>query len=465
RIDRFFIRDDSSYTVVRELRDMCVFSSHSVIRDPPFSRLDMVSCRNLLIYLGPEFQARVIPVFHFALKPGGYLFLGTSENISQFSDLFQRLDKKQRLFKRRDHAAAPLKLPLAVPGARGAATTDLPREPASAAGNLRRMVDTRMLEHHSPPHVVANREGDIVHYSARTGKYLEAAAGTPTRQLFTLARRGLRLQLRGAFQEAVGTPRPGVREPLPVGDDDGVQNIRLAVEPPGNHDSDPLFLVLFSDIGVTETRGEAAVAAPATGNAAVEPVDRELRDTRDRLQTTVEEYETALEELKAANEEMVSMNEELQSTNEELETSKEELQSVNEELSTVNSELNVKIEQVDQANADLRNLFDSTQIAPIFLDRHLVVRSFTPASSAIFNLISTDRGRPLTDIVSNVELGDLRRDIRVVLERGETIERRVRRSDGSAHYLMRLLPYRGRQNLIEGVVVTFVDVTKAGSLP
>src|SRR5262249_8104909 len=219
------------------------------------------------------------------------------------------------------------------------------------------------------------------------GKYLEAAAGTPTRQLFTLARRGLRLELRGAFQEAVETRRPVVREPIPVEVDDRVQNIRLAVEPLGNPDSDPLFLVLFSDIGVTETRGEAAVAAPATGNAAVEPLERELRDTRDRLQTTVEEYETALEELKAANEEMVSMNEELQSTNEELETSKEEL--------------NVKIEQVDQANADLRNLFDSTQIATIFLDRHLVVRSFTPASSAIFNLISTDRGRPLTDIVSN----------------------------------------------------------------
>ncbi|HEY1361967.1 MAG TPA: PAS domain-containing protein [Xanthobacteraceae bacterium] len=204
-----------------------------------------------------------------------------------------------------------------------------------------------------------------------------------------------------------------------------------------------------------------AEGSETEGSASVEQLERDLRYTRERLQTTVEEYETALEELKAANEEMVSVNEELQSTNEELETSKEEMQSVNEELHTVNAELNHKIDELDHANADLRNLFESTQIPTIFLDSQLVVRSFTPASIAIFNLISTDRGRPLTDIVSNLELGDLQRDIRAVLENGQSIERRVRRLDGKAQYLMRLLPYRGRHNLTEGVVVTFVDVTVA----
>ncbi len=458
RLDRFFSRDDASYTVVKEVRDLCIFSAHSIIRDPPFSRIDLISCRNLLIYLGPEFQGRVIPIFHFALRPGGYLFLGTAENISQYSDLFQRIDKKQRLFQRRDHAAAPLQFPLFTPGVRpGTGGGQTRREPAAI---LRHAVETRVLENFAPPHVVVNREGDIVHYSARTGKYLEAASGMPSRQLLAAARRGLRLDLRSAFEEALETRHTAVRDGVAVEIDDHVQAIKLTVEPLGHHDTDPLFLVLFTDVGVLQNPSEAAAGRRMTGGASVEQIDRELRDTRERLQSTVEEYETALEELKAANEEMVSVNEELQSTNEELETSKEELQSVNEELHTVNAELNSKIEELDRANTDLRNLFESTQIGTIFLDNELIIRSFTSAVSSIFNLISTDRGRPLTDIASHLEEGDLGREIRTALERGETIERRVRRSDGRAHYLMRVLPYRTQNGVIDGVVVTFFDVTK-----
>jgi two-component system, chemotaxis family, CheB/CheR fusion protein len=461
RLDRFFSRDDAGYTVVKEIRDMCVFSAHSVIRDPPFSRIDLISCRNLLIYLGPEFQSRVIPVFHFALKPGGYLFLGTSENISQYGDLFHRVDKKQRLFQRRDHIATPLQFPLFVPGARTVIGGVVPqREPGTPTANLRRAVESRVLETFAPPHVVVNREGDIVHYSPRTGKYLEAAAGMPSRQLLALARRGLRLDLRSALQEAMETRRTAVREDVMVEIDDGHQHIRLTVEPLGDQDADPVLLVLFADVGWPQTRSEAATADRPPGGPAAEQVQRELRETHERLQATVEEYETALEELKAANEEMVSVNEELQSTNEELETSKEELQSVNEELHTVNAELNSKIDELDRANADLRNLFESTQIATIFLDGDLVIRSFTPAATSIFNLISTDRGRPLTDIMNQLEDGDLRREVRIVLERGETIERQVRRSDGKTHYLMRILPYRTRLNAIDGVLVTFFDITR-----
>jgi two-component system, chemotaxis family, CheB/CheR fusion protein len=218
--------------------------------------------------------------------------------------------------------------------------------------------------------------------------------------------------------------------------------------------------VLFADVGRPQRRTEAAAVDRPARDVTAEQFRRELHDTRERLQATVEEYETALEELKAANEEMVSVNEELQSTNEELETSKEELQSVNEELHTVNAELNSKIEELDRANADLRNLFESTQIATIFLDGELVIRSFTPAATSIFNLISTDRGRPLTDIMNQLENGDLRREVRIVLERGETIERQVRRSDGKTHYLMRVLPYRTRPNVIDGVLVTFFDITR-----
>ena len=459
RRDRFFSRDNSSYAVNKEIREMCVFSAHSVIRDPPFSRIDLISCRNLLIYLGHEFQSRVIPVFHFALRPGGYLFLGTSENISQFGELFTRVDKKHRLFQRRDHVPGPLRFPLFVPEVRTrAAGGESKRDLVSGAANLRRTVETKVLENFSPPHVVVNREGDIVHYSARTGKYLEPAAGIPSRQLLALARPGLRFDLRSALHEAVETRRTIVREALTVGSDGHDQSVTVTIEPLGDHETDPLFLVLFTDLGPPKTPSQSAAERDAS--AGVEQLERDLRDTRERLQSTVEEYETALEELKATNEEMVSVNEELQSTNEELETSKEELQSVNEELHTVNAELNGKIDELDDANADLRNLFESTQIATIFLDRDLVIRSFTPAATAIFNLISTDRGRPLTDIVSHLEHDDLRREIRTVLERGETIERPVRRADGAAHYLMRILPYRARGNVIDGVLVTFPEVTR-----
>src|SRR5262245_34153090 len=338
RLDRFFSRDNGSYVVAKEIRDLCVFSAHSVLRDPPFSRIDLISCRNLLIYLGPEFQSRVIPVFHFALKPGVYLFLGTSENISQHGDLFHRLDRKQRLFQRRDYAVSPLQFPLFAPGTRATMTGLEPRrEPGSNAANLRRAVEAKVLENFAPAHVVVNRDGDIVHYSAHTGKYLEAAPAMPNRQLLASARRGLRLDLRNAFQQALETRRTVVRDDISIEIDDRLQDVRLTIEPLGNHDTDPLFLVGFADAGRSQTKSEAAAAHQPSGEVDVDRLDRELRDTRERLQATVEEYETALEELKAANEEMVSVNEELQSTNEELETSKEELQSVNEEPNTVNS--------------------------------------------------------------------------------------------------------------------------------
>jgi two-component system CheB/CheR fusion protein len=316
------------------------------------------------------------------------------------------------------------------------------------------------LERFAPAHVVVNREGDILHYSARTGKYLEPAPGLPNRQLIAMARRGLRLDLRNALREAVQTRRPVTRERISVEFEDRMQFVNVTIEPLGDHERDPLFLVLFHDAGPAAARD---ALPPRDDNIRERPdhhLEQELRDTRERLQATIEEYESAVEELKSSNEELQSMNEELQSTNEELETSKEELQSVNEELQTVNAELNTKVDEVDRANSDLRNVFESTQIATIFLDHNLVIRTFTPAVAGIFNLISSDRGRPLTDIVSHLaDTGDLKRDIQSVLEHGQPIERRVHKIDGSAHYLMRILAYHGRNNVIDGVLVTFVNVT------
>ncbi|MER8507986.1 PAS domain-containing protein [Mesorhizobium sp. M0894] len=459
RRQRFFHSDGESYVLGKEVRELCIFSPHSVIRDPPFSRIDMISCRNLLIYFGPQIQNRVIPIFHYALRPGGYLFLGTSESVGQHGDLFATVDKKQRIFQAREHAT-PRPLVLigngrtgALPVGRGGSKKD------AASHSLRQAIEAQVLERFAPPHVLVNGDGDIVYYSARTGKYLEAPQGAPSRQLLTLARRGLRLELRAALREAATTRRTVVRENLAIEEDDGqVQFVTLTVEPYADRgNGEPLYLVLFNPVGQAQIRSDPARESRGTEDTA--DLERELRDTRERLQSTVEEYETALEEVKSSNEELVSVNEEAQSTNEELEASKEEMQSLNEELNTINVELTGKIEELDRANSDLRNLFESTEIATIFLDRNLVVRTFTPAASSFFNLRPSDVGRPLTDLSSQLDYPELKRHIQAVFETGETLNHHLARDDKGRFYLVRINPYRDKGGSIQGVVVTLVDVT------
>jgi two-component system CheB/CheR fusion protein len=461
RLRRHFVEDGVSCVVRKEIRDLCIFSAHSVVRDPPFSRIDLISCRNLLIYLGADLQSQVIPVFHYALRPGGYLFLGVSEMIGQHQSLFAPVDKKHRLFRRRDTVEPTIPFPLTLQGSRFVqGVVEASRSPPNNGVLLRRQVEARVLDRFAPAHVVVNQDGEVVYYSANTGKYLEAPSGAPNRQLLAMTRRGLRLDLRGALHDAMQTQKPVTREHLAVEVDDRVQLVNLTIEP-FNQDGEPLLLILFSDVGrpgpPEEVYGKER--RRDQDDAAVEQLERELRDTRERLQSTIEEYETSLEELKSANEEMTSVNEELQSTNEELETSKEEIQSINEELQTVNLELNGKVEQLDQSNSDLQNMFDSTRIAIVFLDRNLLIRNFTPAVTQIFNLISTDRGRPLTDIVSHLDQVDFDKDLRALLAQPEPLEKPVRSREGHRHYLMRILPYRNGRNEVEGLLLTFVDVT------
>ncbi|HVI28591.1 CheR family methyltransferase [Hansschlegelia sp.] len=461
RRERFFTQDGSSYVVNREVRDMCIFSSHSVIRDPPFSRMDMVSCRNLLIYFGPDVQERMLPTFHYALKTGGFLFLGTSEHIRKHGQLFATLDKKHRIFQSRDHPAAMLRLPTGLlQNARPRQHTGRDWRPDRNPSRLRQAVDSQLLERFAPAHVVVNAEGDVVHYSARTGRYLEPPAGVPSHQLMTMARKGLRRDLRAALREAVESRQQAVRDNIAVEGDDGrIQMITLTVEPLENRaDAEPLFLILFQDHGAERPWSEDGESGHGSGDATSAELERELRDTRERLQATIEQYETALEELKSSNEELVSINEEAQSSNEELEASKEEMQSLNEELSTINAELNQKIEELDHANSDLRNLFESSQIATIFLDRNLVIRIFTPAASTFFRLIPADIGRPLTDLAGQIAHAGLKEQIQRVFETGELIEHQLRDAQG-AHYLARILPYRNSDTRIDGVVVAFLDVT------
>ncbi|MBC8746313.1 MULTISPECIES: CheR family methyltransferase [Paraburkholderia] len=462
RRDRFFIPDGASYVVAKEVRDLCIFSPHSVIRDPPFSRIDLVSCRNLLIYFGQDVQGQVIPTFHYALRPDGYLFLGTSESVSQFDDLFAPVEKKHRIFRRRSVPAPHLRLPLMVSSMRTGRAGELTARRTEVGGvALREMVDAQVLERFSPPHVLVNRDGDVAYYSARTGKYLEPPAGIPSRQIFTMARKGIRLELRTVFREAVESGRSVTQEGIPVEEDDGrVQMVTVTVEPLNSRPGvEQLYLILFIDQGAVLSREEALSRAHAAHDGTTVQMERELRDTRERLQSVIEEYETALEELKSSNEELVSVNEEMQSTNEELEASKEELVSLNEELHTVNSELNGKIEALDRANSDLQNLFESTAVATVFLDRQLVIRSFTPAMTSVFSIRPADRGRPITDLASPLNMPEFASDIARTVTEGEVIERRVDSNDQAINYLVRLAPYRNGDRRAEGVVVTFLNIT------
>jgi two-component system CheB/CheR fusion protein len=461
RLQRFFVHESGNYRLVKELRDMCIFSVHSIIRDPPFSRLDLISCRNLLIYLKPSLQTQIIPLFHYSLRPGGYLFLGPSENVTRYSELFSTLDRKSRLFRRRDLVSRPpLLLRQFMPAERqDAAAREDGQNGLLQRSDLLRRIAATIIEHFAPPHVIVDEAGQALYFSSGTGKYLQAAAGPPSRDIVAMARPGLRADLRAALQNAKTTGRRVVRDRVAVQINGGIQMISLAVEPI-SEGKEAVFGVAFIDGGPVRPEAEQSDGPHRESqDSTVQQIERELQETRERLQSTIEELETANEEFRSSNEELLSVNEELQSTNEELETSKEELQSVNEELQTVNSELSSKIDELDRANADLNNLFQSTGVATVFLDRNLVIRSFTPAVTTLFNLIPSDRGRPLTDIVSRFAYDGFEADMRAVLAGGAPIERSLTLADRKSHFLARVIPYRAVGGAIDGVLLTFVDVT------
>ncbi len=459
RLSRFFVSDaDGSYTVAKEMRALCTFSAHSLTRDPPFSRIDLISCRNLLICLDSDLQAAVIPAFHYSLVPGGILLLGSLGAISRHENLFVPLDKAHRIFQRREGPAAPLQLTgeggvhqTEPATGRSFGTQDTARTPTS---RITSRASARVLDRFAPAFVVVNADGEIVQYSSRTGRYLEPPSGQPSQNVLVIARRGLGAPLRAALRQAAETGRavekPGVSVAVPG---EGAQRITLAVEPISEPGAGRFYIIVFVATDLARADDDARHAADAAPDIGVDRhLETEPRDTREQLQSGTEEHETALEELH-------SVNEELQSTNEELKTSKEEIQSINEELQTVNVQLAGKVEELDHKNSDLQNLFESTQVATIFLDPYLVIRGFTPAVASIYNLIPSDQGRPLTDIVSRLRYTQLREDVRQVLDTLEPLERRVGCKDGRTHYLMRILPYRTPDSTVDGTIMTFVDVS------
>ena len=459
RLRRFFQREPGGYRVRRDFRELLLFAHHNVIKDPPFSHLDLVSCRNVLIYLNRSIQAQVTETFHFALRPGGYLFLGTSEQ-PEGDDLFVTVDKNAHIYESRSPS---IRAPLPRVDRALLATPRLPKLEELAERLVERAspaeVHVRLLEQYAPPSVVVTEDHAVVHVSEKAARYLRVSAGEPTRDILRLVAAELRADLRRALHQAVRQRSSVQIRALPDSTGTAGTHVTLTVRPM-LQEGDPArgyFVILFEEADALPPDAPVPLDLPSAASPDLQ-LEEEVGRIRTELRTTVEQYETQVEEVKASNEELQAMNEELWSATEELETSKEELQSVNEELTTVNQELKVKIEELAHSNNDFQNLINSTDIGTIFLDRSMRVKMTTPRAADVFNLLPSDIGRPLSHITSRLLNDPLPEDIPEVLRRLTTVEREVETRDGR-WFFMRVLPYRTSDDRIDGVVVTFQDVT------
>jgi len=476
RLARFFLQetDGGDYRIQKQIRDMVIFSEQDAIKDPPFSKLDLISCRNLFIYMGGELQKKLIPLFHYALNPGGMLFLGTSETAGEFVDLFATIHRKSKLYQRKEEAAGAHR-----PGFFPDWSEDgfVPRPSGKAPGEsklpVRELTERTMLQQYAPPGALVNEHGDIFYLHGRTGKYLEPAPGEADLNILKMAREGLRRAVTTALRKAAALKAPLRHAGLRVKTNGGFAIVNLTVQPVTEGAdlaaATKLFLVVFEDAPAANPEGsekaaldtaEAAGESAANVDARITTLKQKLRAEEEYLHATNEELATTNEELKSSNEEMQSVNEELQSANEELETSKEELQSVNEELASVNAELQNKVADLSRANNDMNNLLAGTGVGTIFVDHQLRIQRFTPAVTQVINLILTDVGRPVSHIVSNlVGYDSLVADVRAVLDSLITKEVEVQTQSG-AWYLLRIRPYRTLENVIEGAVIMFDEITE-----
>lgn len=458
RLRQFFTHEGGRYHIRKEVRDTILFAVHDVLKDPPFSRLDLITCRNLLIYLNREAQEQLLTLFHFALKPNATLFLGMSESTDGVAHLYNTSDKKHHLYTRRaiPRALAPLpSLPLSKPD-----QAPLPELGSPHTGDrpiALSKLHSNVLEQYAPPSVLINENYDIVHLSNRAGRYMQFSGGEPSYNLLRTIHPDLRLDLRSALYTALqkGQANATRRVLLHL---DGVESlVRLIVQQVQEPEALRGYaLVIFDEIQ------ESADGATAPQSSELEPLTRQLEEEvqilRGQLRVTIEQYETSVEELRASNEELQAMNEELRSTTEELETGKEELQAVNEELQTVNQEMRSKVEEISQINNDLQNLITSTDIGTVFLDRDLRIKRYTRQMQRLFNIIPSDINRPLAHVTHKLNYHGLVEDAQQVLQQLSVIEREIQTSSGE-WYIVRLLPYRSQDERIDGVVLTFVDMT------
>ncbi|HQX08231.1 MAG TPA: PAS domain-containing protein, partial [Zoogloea sp.] len=452
RLARHFNAEEGGYRVKREIRETVIFAPQNVISDPPFTRLDILCCRNLLIYFGPALQKKVLPLFHYALNPDGILVLGSAETTGGFTDLFAPMDKKTHIFKRIDQGARspwlhfPTRPLISVPEAAGGRPEQ--RE------SVEHLTDQLIQQNFAPAAVLVNGDGDILYISGRTGKYLEPAAGKVNINIHAMAREGLREALVGVIRNALHHPQPIHLDGLQVEVNGQLQRVNITVQ--GIEKPEPLsnrVLVVFTDV-------KAPVSGQRHRRNAVSDRESalllELNQLREALRISQEEMQASAEEFKSANEE-------LQVTNEELTTSKEELQSMNEELQTINAELQAKVDDLTWARNDMTNLLNSTEIATVFLDNEMKLRRYTTYATHLFKLIPGDVGRPLSDIATDLSYPELQTDALAVLTTLVFCEKQVQTRDGR-HYQVRIMPYRTQNNVIDGVVVTFIDITATKQL-
>lgn len=459
RLRQYFVKNETHYKVKKEIREKVLFAQHSLLRDPPFSHVHLISCRNLLIYLDREAQRTILEMFHFALRPGGYLFLGTSESADVCADLFVPVDKKNRLFRAQTGAMPTRRIPV-LPLASEGKPVEAPLPPVRARKHSFAEVHQRVLEQYAPPSVIVDTDSEIVHMSDRAGDFLRHVGGEPSRNLMALIRPELRLDLRTVLFQALQTGKSVEARRVRMEREGRPLHVNMAARPFKDDIAGGEFvLVLFDEVDDALSRAEVdATPLNASERDVMTLLEEELQRTKMQLHNTLEQSGTSNEELRASNEELQAINEELRSATEELETSKEELQSINEELITVNFELKSKVEETGKINDDLQNLITSTDIATVFVDRGMRIKWFTPRATEIFSMLPVDSGRSLLDITHRLDYPALADDAEQVFETLRLVEREVVSNDGR-WYIARLLPYRTSEDHIEGAVLTFIDIT------
>ena len=452
RLTRFFVKEEDTYRICSEIREMITFAQQNVAMDPPFTKLDILICRNLLIYLSTELQQRLLPLFHYSLKPGGLLFLGSAETVGSQTDFFSVPHGRSKLFWRNDIPAHNVSIAFPAHTTFNTYAPLLLESPMNTkTENLQHLADSLILQHCSTPAVITTDQGDIVYISGKTGKYLEPAAGKANMNIFAMIREGLRYELGTAFNKVLQQREPVTMQGTLPDTHNLIQTVDLLlvkIEAPDTLRG--MVLISFKDVSPpskVRRRKTGALAERIHG----EEYEQELLKSREEMQTTHEE-------LKSTNEELQSTNEELQSTNEELTTSKEEMQSMNEELQSVNAEQAIRLEEYMRVNNDMENLLNSTEIVTVFLDNHLQVRRFTTGANRLFKLIPGDIGRSLTDIVSDLNYPNLYDHVQDVLRKLISVESQASTLDGR-FYMVRIMPYRTLHKAIDGVVITCIDIT------
>lgn len=465
RLDRYFTVEHNGYRINKEIREKVIFAPQNIIMDPPFTKLDVLSCRNLLIYLRPELQKKLIPLFHYSLNEKGVLILGNAETIGGFTPLFKPLENNSRLYWRTDNQPKILQVDIPTMYFPVAALARDELGNARLASNspffnLQALSDQLILQNFAPAAVITNAEGDIFYINGRTGLYLEPAAGKANWNVYAMAREEIRYELAVALKKAAQQTEPVQVPNLTLSSNGSPHTINLIVQAIQKPEAlRNMLIVVFQTVPKTLAGNQKI----KTTSAKQKLLQDELQQTKDELHVTREEMQTSQEELKSANEELQSSNEELQSTNEELTTSKEGMQSLNEELQTINAELQSKVDDLTWVNSDMKNLLDSMEIATVFLDNSLNIRRFTSHATHIFKLIPGDVGRPLSDIVTELDYSQLLTDAQEVLRTLVYSDKQIVTHDGQ-WFKVRIMPYRTQNNVIDGVVITLIDICETKRL-